>query len=177
MQCRHFTAICSKLCDPKSRRFPLYDKVCTLALARYLLQRSVTLSSTEAEWIALSEAAKEIIFVLQLLESLGIKVNLPITVHVDNTGAMFTPKNINTTSDTKHVDVHTKYINQYCEDDVVKIVFVESANNDADIFLVSRSSRQTLKQAYLQEIPSFLRHKFNIGRIWVKSPHIREGAL
>ena len=38
-------------------------------------QRSVTLSSTEAEWIALSEATKEIIFVVHLLESLGIKVN------------------------------------------------------------------------------------------------------
>ena len=40
-------------------------------------QCSVTLSSTEYEWIALSEVTKEIIFVLQLLESLGIKVNLP----------------------------------------------------------------------------------------------------
>ena len=43
-------------------------------------------------------------------------------------------KNINTTSGTKHIDVRTKYVNQYCEDGVVKIVFVESANNDADIF-------------------------------------------
>ena len=73
-------------------------------------QRSVTLSSTEAEWIALSEAVKEIIFVLQLLESLGIKVNLPITVRVDNTGAIFMAKNTNTTSGTKHVDVRTKYV-------------------------------------------------------------------
>ena len=46
-------------------------------------QRGVRLSSTEAEWIALSEAAKEIIFVLQLLKSLGIKVNLPIKVRVE----------------------------------------------------------------------------------------------
>ena len=55
-------------------------------------QSSVALSSTEAEWIVLSEATKEIIFVLQLLESLGIKVNLPITVLVDNTGAIFVSK-------------------------------------------------------------------------------------
>ena len=71
---------------------------------------------------------------LQLLESLGIKVNLPIIVRVDNTGAIFMSKNINTTSGTKHVDGRTKYVNQYCEDGVIKIVFVESANNDADIF-------------------------------------------
>ena len=123
--------------DPDSRKsvtgYVLYVKgvpVCWKSKA----QRSVTLSSTEAEWIALSEATKEIIFVLQLLESLGIKVNLPITVRVDNTGAIFMSKNINTTSGTKHVDVRTKYVNQYCEDGIVKIIFVESANNDADIF-------------------------------------------
>ena len=122
--------------DPDTRKsvtgYVLYVKgvpVCWKSKA----QRSVTLSSTEAEWIALSEATKEIIFVLQLLESLEIKVNLPITVRVDNTGAISMSKNINTTSGTKHVDVRTKYVNQYCEDGVVKIVFVESANNDADI--------------------------------------------
>ena len=123
--------------DPDSRRsvtgYVLYVKgvpVCWKSKA----QRSVTLSSTEAEWIALSEAVKEIIFVLQLLESLKIEVNLPITVRVDNTGAIFMAKNINTTSGTKHVDVRTKYVNEYCEDGVIKIIFVESANNDADIF-------------------------------------------
>ena len=71
---------------------------------------------------------------LQLLESLKIKVHLPITVCIDNTGAIFMSTNINTTSGTKHVDVCTKYANQYCEDGVVKIVFVEPENNDANIF-------------------------------------------
>ncbi len=122
--------------DPDSRKsvtgYVLYMKgvpVCCKSKA----QRSVTLSSTEAEWIALSEATKEIIFVLQLLESLGIKVNLPIMVSVDNTGAIFMSKNVNTTSGTRHIDMRTKYVNQYCEDGIIKIIFVESANNDADI--------------------------------------------
>ena len=62
-------------------------------------------------------------------------------------------KNVNTTSGTKHVDVRTKYVNKYCEVGIVKIIFVESVNNDADIFTKkfgSRSSQQTLKQAYLR---------------------------
>ena len=53
---------------------------------------------------------------------------------IDNIGAICMSKNINTTSGTKHVDVRTKYVNQYCEDGVLKIVFVESANSDADVF-------------------------------------------
>ena len=48
----------------------------------------VAQSSTEAEYIALSEAAKEIKFVYQVLISLGFKVKLPIIVGVDNLGAI-----------------------------------------------------------------------------------------
>ena len=47
-------------------------------------QKSVTLSSTEAEFVAMSECAKEMRFVHQLLEWIGFKVELPITVGVDN---------------------------------------------------------------------------------------------
>ncbi len=60
-------------------------------------QCSVELSSSEAEWVAASEAMKEVVFVLQLLQSMKIKIKLPKIVHVDNVGAIFTTKNITTT--------------------------------------------------------------------------------
>jgi hypothetical protein len=43
-------------------------------------QKLVTLSSAEAEFCSLSDAAKEIIFAYQILLSMGIKVKLPIIV-------------------------------------------------------------------------------------------------
>jgi hypothetical protein len=46
--------------------------------------RSVTLSSTEAEYYALSEVTKEVIFAKQVLETMGIKLNLPIKIKVGN---------------------------------------------------------------------------------------------
>ena len=52
-------------------------------------QKSVSLSSTEAEYIALSETAKEVRFVYQVLEFIGFKVKLPIVIRVDNVGAIF----------------------------------------------------------------------------------------
>ena len=61
-------------------------------------QRSVTLSSSEAEYVALSEAAKEIKFIAQIIEALGIKVKLPIIVQVNNVGAIFMTENISTSS-------------------------------------------------------------------------------
>ena len=57
-------------------------------------QKSVTLSSSEAEYVALSETAKEIRFVYQLLRDIGIEVKLPITVRADHIGAMFMAENI-----------------------------------------------------------------------------------
>jgi hypothetical protein len=57
------------------------------------LGRSVTLSSTEAEHYAISEVAKEVLFIKQLLDTIGIEVKLPIIVRVDNVGAIFLGNN------------------------------------------------------------------------------------
>ena len=54
----------------------------------------VTLSSSEAEYTALSEAAKEVKFVYQVLQSMGIKVKLPIVIRVDSIGAIFMSGNV-----------------------------------------------------------------------------------
>ena len=70
---------------------------------------------------------------MQLLGSIGIKYQRPITVRVDNIGAIFMSKNINTSSRTKHVDVRTKYVNEYVENGTVKIKFVTNNENIADI--------------------------------------------
>jgi hypothetical protein len=50
---------------------------------------SVTLASTEAEYIALSEITKEIMFVKEVLETMGIGMKLPTIVQIDNVGAIY----------------------------------------------------------------------------------------
>ena len=42
-------------------------------------------------------------------------------------------KNISTSNHTKHVDICTKFVNEYVEDGIIKIIFVPSNNNDSDI--------------------------------------------
>ena len=76
--------------------------------------------------MALSEATKELIFILQLLKAMKINVTLPIVVNVDNMGTVFISKNINTTGRSKHIDVRAEYVNEYVEDEVLKIVYVKS---------------------------------------------------
>ena len=60
-------------------------------------QKSVLLSSSEAVHVALYEAVKEVMFVLQLLRSMKISVKLPLMVRVDNVDAIVVASNITTT--------------------------------------------------------------------------------
>jgi hypothetical protein len=96
--------------------------------------RSITLSSTEAEYFAMSECEKKLIFIKNVLESMGNKVKLTIEIKVDNTGAIFLSNNYTSGQRTKHIDVRVHFVRQYIEDGIFKIVFVKSENNDADIF-------------------------------------------
>ena len=110
-------------------------------------QKTITLSSAEAEWIALSEATKELMFVLQLLKAMKINVALPIVVNVDIMGAIFMSKNINKMGHSKHIDMRTKYVNEYVEDRVLKIVYVKSEENDVGIFTKNLGSELHGKHA------------------------------
>ena len=97
-------------------------------------QRGVVLSTTEAEYVALSEVVATIKFIVQLLSDMEIQVELPIKVYVDNVGAIFLANNQTTSDRTKHVDVRYHFIREYIENGTVKILFIRSGENDADLF-------------------------------------------
>ena len=96
--------------------------------------KSVVLSTTEAEYMALSEVVKELKFIVHLLQTMNIEVELPITVHVDNVGAIWLSNNRTTNDRTKHIDIRTAFVKEYQEDGKIIIKFVKSEENEADIF-------------------------------------------
>lgn len=97
-------------------------------------QKNVTLSSTEAEYVAISEVAQEILFISGILEFMNIKMEYPIVVNVDNIGAIYLAQTATTGNRTKHIDTRYHFVREYIERGVLKIIFVRSAENDADIF-------------------------------------------
>ncbi len=102
--------------------------ICQVPISwRSKAQQSVTLSSSEAEWVALPEAVKEVMLISQLLMSVKIHMQSPTIVHVDNVGAIFMAQNITTTSHTKHVDIRYKFVNEYVPDGVVNIIFLSQS--------------------------------------------------
>ena len=97
-------------------------------------QKSVALSSSEAEYVAISEAVKEILFVIQVMKSMGLQVYTPVVVRVDNMGAIFMSENTSSGTRTRHVDTRYHFVRELVEEKVVEIIFVKTADNIADSF-------------------------------------------
>jgi hypothetical protein len=116
-------------------------------------QRSVTLSSTEAEYVAISDVCAEILFVKQILEYMAIRIKLPITVYVDNVGAIFLSNNATTNQRTKHIDVRYHFTRELIEAGIIKIIFVKTNDNKADIYTknVSQELFEKHTEQYLLE--------------------------
>ena len=79
-------------------------------------------------------------FVIQHLGSMKIFVKYPVMVRVYNIGAIFMASHIITMSCTKHMDIMYKYVNEYVEDGIVKIVFVKFIDKDSNILTKSFSA-------------------------------------
>jgi hypothetical protein len=94
----------------------------------------VTLLRTEAKYVAISKAVKELKFIYYLLCDLHIKVNLPIVVKMENIGQILMFENALTGFRTWHVDTRYHFVQAFIEDDFIKIEFVHSAENDSDLF-------------------------------------------
>ena len=128
----------SDFASDKETRISVYGYIiyfCGIPIAwRSKGMKSVVLSTTEAEYMALSEVVKELKFIVQLLQTMNIEVKLPITVFVDNVGAIWLSNNRTTSDRTKHNDIRTSFVKEYQEDGKIIIKFVKSEENEADIF-------------------------------------------
>jgi hypothetical protein len=83
------------------------------------IQKPVALSSSEAEYYALSEAAREIKFVVQTLQHIGVMVELPVTIYCDNVSAIFMSENATAIMRTKHVDTRYHFAREFVFDKFV----------------------------------------------------------
>ena len=109
-------------------------------------QKNVTLSSSEAEYVAVSEIVKEVLYVVHVLEYLKTKVQLPIVIQVDNQGAIFMANN-QVSRRTKHIDTRYHLVREFIEDEILKVIFVRSCENTADIFTKNVDERTYIKHA------------------------------
>ena len=96
-------------------------------------QTTVALSSTEAEYMAVSDTNRDVIQVMNILSEF-CKPKLPSTIFMDNVGAKFIAENSVNNKRTKHIDVRFHYIRQYVQRKLTQLVYVPTQYNLADMF-------------------------------------------
>ena len=98
------------------------------------LQSIVTLSSTEAEYVAAVEAGKEICWMRNLLTELGYSVNAtPSTLYADNLSAIAVAKNPEHFGRLKHLDLRMYWLRDACSAGMIAPVFCPTAEMPADL--------------------------------------------
>jgi sulfatase maturation enzyme AslB (radical SAM superfamily) len=123
-------------------------------------QKGVTLSSPEAEYVAMSEAVKEVTFIYYLLCDIGIEVKLLIIVKTDNVGAMFMAQYSSSGVRTRHVDTWYHFVRENLDDGIIKIEFIKSVENQSDIF--TKSVTQEIYERHVEKIlEEYIEGEFN----------------
>ena len=69
----------------------------------------MALSSTEAEYVALCQVAKESVWTAEFLRGLGVSIHDAMMVYVDNQGAIVLAKNSVFHDRSKHIDIQHRY--------------------------------------------------------------------
>ncbi|KAK9880167.1 hypothetical protein WA026_015496 [Henosepilachna vigintioctopunctata] len=95
-------------------------------------QKTTALSTTEAEFVAACEAAKEILWLQQLLLDLGENIT-SVPLYVDNQSAIKLISNPVYHKKTKHIDVKFNFIREKVELGVIKLNYIPSNSQLADM--------------------------------------------
>ena len=101
-----------------------------------IIQKTVALSSSEAELMALCENVKTVLGMYHLINPI-FPLKLPLKICYDNKGSAFMAANPVNNKRTRHIDTKYKFIHQYIEQGLVALEYVPTQDNIADIFTKS----------------------------------------
>lgn len=97
-------------------------------------QKLVTLSTTEAEYVAAATAAKELIWIRKLLSGIGCPCASATVLRVDNMSSINLVMNPEYHKRTKHIDTRYHYIREKVVSKKIKVECVPTEFQKADIF-------------------------------------------
>jgi hypothetical protein len=104
-----------------------------LVTAKSKMQECVTLSVTEAELVAVTNCIQDMLYIRNVLESMGLKVKVPMKVDLDNKGAKDIINNWSVGGRTRHVGVRFNFLRELKESGVIEIHWISTHDNCSDI--------------------------------------------
>lgn len=96
-------------------------------------QATVALSTAEAEYVALTTATQEAIWLRRLLTDVGKPLAEPVVINEDNQGAIAMAKNPVGHARTKHIDIRYHFVREGVQDGAIILKYVATDEMIADI--------------------------------------------
>ena len=103
--------------------------------------RTVALSSQDAEYMALSDASREVIFLRQVLACIGFEIE-PTALFGDNNGSIALAQNPCDHQKSKHMQVRYHFIRQKVTEKVLSIRKVDTLRQLADLCTKALTANQ-----------------------------------
>jgi hypothetical protein len=101
------------------------------------------LSSCEAEYIALTETCKEVVWLIDIAKGMDVNVKEPITIFTDSQSCMAMIKNEKFSGRTKHIDARYHFIRDQVSRGRVQLKYVPTDINIADLMTKPLGSVKT----------------------------------
>ena len=109
--------------------FMLHGSSITWALKK---QRTIAWSTTEAEYLAGTEATKESMWISAFLEGIGAPLSGPVHLLRDNQGANELAKNPEYHSRTKHIHGRQRFLSEMVEQQAIAVTYVPTSQMITD---------------------------------------------
>jgi hypothetical protein len=98
------------------------------------MQGCVTLDVTSAELVSGTQCAQDMLFIMRVIESMGLKVKKPMVLEVDNKGAIDLSHNWSISGRSRHDSVRQSFLRELNEEGVIELFWIPTDENSSDIF-------------------------------------------
>ena len=94
---------------------------------------SMATATCGAEYMALSLAVKELLWIYMLLKTMDINIEKPCVVYEDNRSTIKISENATALRRTKHIDIRHHFLREHIDNGLIKLVPVATADQLADV--------------------------------------------
>jgi len=135
---------------------------------RSIKQDSIALSSTEAEYMAACDAAKETVWLRRLMDGLKRRQEEPTPLYVDNQSTIRLIEDPTFHQRTKHIHVKYHFVRQEVRKENICVSYVASQEQLADV----------MTKAVTPDIFKRLRQRLNVvSKTWIGDSNLRESLV
>ena len=98
------------------------------------MQKIVSLSVTESEMLSAVQCVQDMMYIKRLIESMELKVELPMELDIDNRGAQDLFYNWKSGGHRRHMETRMFFLRDLQEEGMIKIKWRKGTENPVDMF-------------------------------------------